>query len=66
MRLLAVLDELADDGHAGGAQQLAQLGEVVALRHDADAERALLGAAAIGGWACGLAVRPLRWLPSSI
>ena len=28
VRLLAVLDELADDGDAGGAQQLAELGEV--------------------------------------
>ena len=30
MRLLAVLDDLPDDRDAGGAQQLAQLGEVVA------------------------------------
>ena len=30
--MLAVLDELADDRDAGGAQQLRQLGEVVALR----------------------------------
>src|SRR3954451_15547222 len=43
MRLLAVLDELADDRDAGGAQQLTELGEVVALGHRADAERALLG-----------------------
>ena len=41
MRLLAALDDLADDRHAGGAQQLAQLGEVVALRQRRDAERAL-------------------------
>ena len=31
VRLLAALDHLADDGHAGRAQQLAELGEVVAL-----------------------------------
>ena len=44
MRLLAALDHLADDRHAGGAQQLAELGEVVALRQRGDAEGALAGA----------------------
>ena len=44
MRRLAVLDDLADDRDAGGAQQLAQLGEIVALGQRGDAERALLGA----------------------
>jgi len=29
VRLLAPLDHLADDSHAGGSQQLTQLGEVV-------------------------------------
>ncbi len=36
MRLLAVLDLLADDGDARGAQQLVQLGEVVALGQRGD------------------------------
>ena len=44
VRLLAVLDDLPDDGDARGAQQLVQLGEVVAVRQRGDAERALLGA----------------------
>ena len=46
VRLLAVLDDLADDGDARGAQQLAQLGEVVARLERGDAERALLRAPA--------------------
>ena len=46
VRLLAVLDHLAHDRHAGGAQQLAQLGEVVALGQRGDAERALARALA--------------------
>ena len=41
MRLLAALDHLADDRHAGGAQQLTQLGEVFALGQRRDAEGAL-------------------------
>ena len=41
MRALAPLDELADDGDAGGAQQLAELGQVVALLERRDAECAL-------------------------
>ena len=41
VRLLAALDHLADDADAGGAQQLAELGEVVALRQRGDAEGAL-------------------------
>ena len=44
VRLLAVLDRLPDDRHAGRAQQLAQLGEVVAVLERGDAERALLRA----------------------
>ena len=42
VRLVALLDQLADDGHAGGAQQLLELGEIVALGQRPDAERALL------------------------
>ncbi len=41
MRLLAPLDHLPDDRHAGRAQQLPQLGEVVALGQRRDAEGAL-------------------------
>ena len=48
MRLVAVLDRLADDRHARGAQQLAQLGEVVALGQRGDAEGALLRASLQG------------------
>ena len=50
MRLLAPLDELADVGHAGGAQQLAQLGElgVLTVGQRGDHERALPGAARPG------------------
>ena len=43
MRLVAVLDQLADDRDAGGAQQLLELGEV-ALGQRADDVGALLGA----------------------
>jgi len=42
-----MLDDLPDDRHARGAQELAQLGEVVAARQGGDAERALLGAAGL-------------------
>ena len=45
MRPLAVLDELADGGHARGPQQLTQLGQVVALGGDPDDVGALLGPA---------------------
>ena len=41
VRLLA-LDDLPDDGDAGGAQELVQLSEVVALLERRDAERTLL------------------------
>ena len=42
VRLLAALDQLPHDRHAGRAQQLAQLGEVVVrVRRRRDAERAL-------------------------
>ena len=44
VRLVALLDQLADDRHARRAEQLLELGEV-ALRQRADADRALLGAA---------------------
>jgi len=44
VRLLTVLDELAGDRHTGCAQELLQLGEIVAVRHRGDRERALLGA----------------------
>ena len=44
VRRLAVLDGLPDDGDAGRAQKLVQLGEVVALGQRRDAEGALLGA----------------------
>jgi hypothetical protein len=43
--LLAVLDGLADHRDARGAQELAQLGQVVARVEHGDAERALAGAA---------------------
>jgi hypothetical protein len=49
MRLLAMLDQLSDDGDARGAQQLLELGEIAALLGDPDAERALLGAALLRG-----------------
>jgi hypothetical protein len=48
MRLLAVLDRLADDRHAGRVQELAQLAEIVALFERGDAERALPGASCSG------------------
>jgi hypothetical protein len=41
MRRFATLDHLADDADAGGAQQLGQLGEIVALGQRGDAEGAL-------------------------
>ena len=44
MRLLEVLDDLPDDRDAGRAQQLVQLGEVVAGLERGDAERPLLRA----------------------
>ena len=44
VRLVAVLDGLADDGDARGAQQLAQLAEVVARLEGGDQVGALLGA----------------------
>jgi hypothetical protein len=52
-----VLDDLAHRRDAGGEQQLAQLGEVVALLEGADREGALLRAAggpAVGGARLGL------------
>src|SRR3712207_7440856 len=49
MRLLAVLDQLADHRDAGRAQQLLELGQVVAVGHHADAEGTLLRPAALGG-----------------
>ena len=58
VRVLAVLDELADDRHSGGAQELAELGEVVPVGHHAHDERALLGAARGG-------IRVMAWLHSS-
>jgi hypothetical protein len=42
VRLVAVLDGLPDDRHAGRAQQLAQLGEILAVLQGGDAEGALL------------------------
>ena len=47
MRLVAPLDQLADDGDAGGAQQLLELLEVP-LGQRADDIRALLRAPALG------------------
>jgi len=41
VRSLLLLDELADDGDARGAKQLAQLGEVLRPLLGGDAERAL-------------------------
>ena len=41
VRRFAALDHLADDAHAGGAQQLGQLGEIVALGERGHAEGAL-------------------------
>ena len=49
MRLVAVLDGLADDRDARRAQQLAQLGEVVAVLEGGDAEGALLRPALLLG-----------------
>jgi hypothetical protein len=46
VRPVPVLDRLPDDGDAGGPQQLAQLGEVVAALEHGDEERPLLGALA--------------------
>ena len=47
MRLLAALHQLAHDRHPGGAQQLAELVEVIALGQRRDAERALARALAV-------------------
>ena len=44
---LAALHHLAGDGHAGGAQQLAQLGEIGLAGPDADRQRALARAPGI-------------------
>ena len=44
-----MLDELPHHGGAGGAQELLQLGEVLALSERSDAEGALLGPAVGGG-----------------
>jgi hypothetical protein len=49
VRLVAVLDRLPDDRDAGRAQQLAQLGEVLALLQGGDAEGALLRPALLLG-----------------
>jgi hypothetical protein len=54
MRLLTVLHQLADDRHARGAQQLLQLGQVVALGHHADDVCALLRAP-LGLWCSSVA-----------
>ena len=69
MRLLAALDQLADDRHARGAQQLAELRQILALGQRGDAERALTRALrrlrAVGGPSAGsgvTALRPLRLL----
>ena len=48
VRALAMLDELADDGDAGRAQELAQLGEVLAGRERRDAHGALARAGSRG------------------
>jgi hypothetical protein len=48
VRRLAVLDQLPDDSDARGAQELLELGEVVTVRHDADADRALCGSRLVG------------------
>ena len=42
--LRAPLDQLARHGHAGGPQELAQLGEIGLLRRHRDAQRPLPGA----------------------
>jgi hypothetical protein len=49
MWVIAPLDQLADVGHAGGAQQLAQLGELllIAVRDDRDQVGALAGPASV-------------------
>jgi hypothetical protein len=44
VRLIAVLDRLADDGDTGCAEQLVQLGEIVTALEHGDAERPLLSA----------------------
>src|SRR3954471_21073555 len=71
VRRLTVLHRLADRRDAGRAQQLAQLGEIVALLEGADRERALLGAAggaAVGRARLGLSSVPgaFHGLPSSL
>jgi hypothetical protein len=43
MRLLTALRKLAHDRHARRAQQLAELGQILALRQRRDAERPLRG-----------------------
>ena len=48
MRLVAVLDQLADHGDAGGAQQLRELGEIT-VEEGAHDVGALLGPAGGGG-----------------
>jgi hypothetical protein len=60
VRLVAVLDDLAHDDAARGAQQLAQLGEVVAAVEHGDQEGALLGAGGRAGCHFSMVERPGR------
>jgi hypothetical protein len=41
VRLLASLDQLADDGDACRAQELAELGKIISVREGRDTERTL-------------------------
>ena len=61
MRLVAMLDGLADDGHPRRPQQLAQLGQVVALGQRRDAEGALLRPALLLGGGDGA-----RWRGATV
>jgi hypothetical protein len=59
MRMVAPLDQLPHPGHTGGAQQLAQLGELllIAVRDHRDQIGALAGTAPVQGrLAAGLMV----------
>ncbi len=49
MRMIATLDQLTDTGHAGGEQELAQLGELllIPVRDHRDEVRALASPAAV-------------------
>ena len=64
MRLIAVLDGLADHRDTRGTQQLAQFAEVVAVAQRTDAEGPLLGAAL--GLDIGIARRRTTAVPAAL